>query len=156
MKPPLALQENCTFCKIVRGNLAAHKVFEDDISLAFLDHRPLFPGHCLFITKSHIETLMDLPEPLVGNLFTSVRLLSRAVLQGMNSEGVFVGINNRVSQSVPHFHVHIVPRRKGDGLKGFFWPRRAYKDEQEIQATLRAVRAAIAGLKGGTRSLEQE
>jgi histidine triad (HIT) family protein len=147
MKNSLVLKDDCTFCKIVRGNIAAHKVFEDEISLAFLDHRPLFPGHCLFITRNHIETLMDLPEPLVGHLFANVRLLSRAVLEGMNSEGVFVGINNRVSQSVPHFHVHIVPRRKGDGLKGFFWPRRAYKDEQEIQAALRALRAAIARLQ---------
>lgn len=140
-------QENCAFCKIVRGTVPSFKVFEDDISLAFLDHRPLFAGHSLFIVKSHIETLFDLPDSFVGAIFTNVRLLSRAVMQGMQAEGSFVAINNRVSQSVPHFHVHIVPRRKHDGLKGFFWPRRAYKDEQEIEATVRALRSAIAALQ---------
>src|SRR5437660_6584217 len=141
LKP--AFDANCAFCKIVRGAVPCHKIFEDDLSLAFLDHRPLFAGHTLFITKSHIETLFDLPESLVGAVFTNVHLLSRAVMQGMEAEGSFVAINNRVSQSVPHFHVHVVPRRKGDGLKGFFWPRRAYKDAQEIEDTLRALRSAI-------------
>jgi len=140
-------QENCAFCQIVRGIVPSSKVFEDDISLAFLDHRPLFAGHSLFIVKSHIETLFDLPDSLVGAIFTNVRLLSRAVMQGMQAEGSFVAINNRVSQSVPHFHVHIVPRRKHDGLKGFFWPRPAYKDEQEIEASVRALRSAIAALQ---------
>ena len=141
------LDENCTFCKIIRGSIPSHKAFEDDISLAFLDHRPLFAGHCLFIVKSHLETLSDLPDELVGPLFQNVQLLSRAVIQGMNAEGSFVAVNNRVSQSVPHFHVHIVPRRKGDGLKGFFWPRRAYKDADEIDQTLRALHSAIASLR---------
>jgi histidine triad (HIT) family protein len=141
------LKENCTFCNIIRGSIPSHKVFEDDISLAFLDHRPLFAGHCLFIVKDHLETLSDLPDELVGPLFLNVQLLSRAVMQGMNAEGTFVAVNNRVSQSVPHFHVHIVPRRKGDGLKGFFWPRRAYKDRDEIDRTLRALHSAIASLR---------
>ena len=137
-------KEGCIFCNIIRGAVPCFKVFEDDISLAFLDHRPLFPGHTLLIVKSHIETLFELPDSLMGLLFPNVRRLSQAVMQGMQAEGAFVAINNRVSQSVPHFHVHIVPRRKGDGLKGFFWPRRAYKDQQEIDATLRALRSAIA------------
>jgi len=140
-------KEGCIFCNIIRGAVPCFKVFEDDISLAFLDHRPLFSGHTLLIVKSHIETLFDLPDSLMGALFTNVRRLSQAVMQGMQAEGAFVAINNRVSQSVPHFHVHIVPRRKGDGLKGFFWPRRAYKDQQEIDATLRAVRSAVAELQ---------
>jgi histidine triad (HIT) family protein len=140
-------KEGCIFCNIIRGAVPCFKVFEDDISLAFLDHRPLFPGHTLFIVKSHMETLFDLPDPLIGVLFINVRLLSRAVMQGMQAEGVFVAINNRVSQSVPHFHVHIVPRRKGDGLKGFFWPRSAYKNQQEIDATLRTLHSAIAALR---------
>jgi histidine triad (HIT) family protein len=139
-------REDCVFCKIVRGILPCFKVFEDDLSLAFLDHRPLFAGHCLFIVKSHLETLGDLPDSIVGAIFSNVRLLSQAVMQGMQAEGTFVAINNRISQSLPHFHVHIVPRRKGDGLKGFFWPRRKYKDEQEIEATLEALRSAIAAL----------
>ncbi len=140
-------KEGCTFCNIVRGRVPCFKVFEDDISLAFLDHRPLFAGHSLFIVKSHLETLWDLPESLVGALFSNVQLLSRAVMQGMQAEGTFVAVNNRVSQSVPHFHVHIVPRRKGDGLKGFFWPRGAYKGPEEIEATLRALHSAIAELE---------
>jgi histidine triad (HIT) family protein len=138
------LKEDCIFCSIIRGAVPCFKVFEDDISLAFLDHRPLFPGHTLLIVKSHIETLFELPDFLIGPLFINVRFLSQAVVQGMQVEGAFVAINNRVSQSVPHFHVHIVPRRKGDGLKGFFWPRRAYKDQQEIDATLSALRSVIA------------
>ncbi len=146
-KNDLVFKEGCLFCNIVRGSVPCFKVFEDDISLAFLDHRPLFAGHTLFITKSHIETLSDLPDSLVGPLFTHVRLLSRAVMEGMQAEGTFVAINSRVSQSVPHFHVHIVPRRKRDGLKGFFWPRRAYQDQQEIEATLRALRSAITALQ---------
>jgi histidine triad (HIT) family protein len=141
------LKEGCIFCNIIRGVVPCFKVFEDDISLAFLDHRPLFPGHTLLIVKSHVETLFDLPDSLMGALFTSVRRLSQAVMQGMQAEGAFVAINNRISQSVPHFHVHIVPRRKGDGLKGFFWPRRAYKNQQEIDATMRAVRSAIVQLQ---------
>ena len=140
-------KEGCIFCNMVRGIVPCFKVFEDDISLAFLDHRPLFPGHTLFIVKSHIETLFDLPDSLMGPLFSNVRFLSQAVTQGMHAEGAFVAINNRVSQSVPHFHVHIVPRRKGDGLKGFFWPRRAYKDQQEIDSTLSALHSAIAELR---------
>jgi histidine triad (HIT) family protein len=140
-------KEGCIFCNILRGAVPCFKVYDDDISLAFLDHRPLFPGHTLFIVKSHIETLFDLPDSLMGALFTNVRRLSEAVMQGMQAEGVFVAINNRVSQSVPHFHVHIVPRRKGDGLKGFFWPRRDYKDQQEIDATLHALRSAIVELQ---------
>lgn len=140
-------QEDCTFCNIVRGRLPCFKVFEDDISLAFLDHRPLFAGHSLFTVKSHLETLWDLPDSVLGALFTNVQVLARAIMQGMQAEGTFVAINNLVSQSVPHFHVHIVPRRKRDGLKGFFWPRRAYKDQQEIDATLRALHSAIASLQ---------
>src|SRR5438067_9252542 len=134
---------NCAFCKIVRGTVPCHKIFEDDLSLAFLDHRPLFAGHTLFITKSHIETLFDLPESLVGAVFTNVHLLSRAVMQGMEAEGSFVAINNRVSQSVPHFHVHVVPRRKGDGLKGFFWPRRAYDSDEHLRETAARIRQAL-------------
>jgi histidine triad (HIT) family protein len=147
MKNAFVFDEHCIFCKIARGTVAAHKVFEDEVSLGFLDHRPLFPGHTLFITKSHIDTLFDLPDSLLKPVFANVRLLSRAVMQGMQAEGTFVAINNRVSQSVPHLHVHIVPRRKGDGLKGFFWPRRAYKNDEEIETTLRALHAAISALR---------
>ena len=122
-------------------------MFEDDISLAFLDRRPVFPGHCLLVPKEHYETLDDLPGSLVGPLFTNVQTLSRAVELGLNADGTFVAINNRISQSVPHFHVHVVPRRRGDGLRGFLWPRQRYTDEDHIREVQAAIREAIAGIK---------
>ena len=135
------------FCKIVRGDTPAHKLFEDENTLAFLDHRPLFPGHCLLVPKEHLETLTDLPPSLIKPFFANVQLLSVAVERAMNAEGTFVALNNRVSQSVPHFHLHIVPRRKGDGLKGFFWPRSKYKSPEEIAQVLKALQAALAQLQ---------
>jgi histidine triad (HIT) family protein len=138
---------NCLFCGIGKSEVDAAVVFDDDISLAFLDHRPLFPGHCLLVTKAHVETLADLPETLVGPFFENVQLLARAVEAALDAEGTFVAMNNRVSQSVPHLHVHIVPRRKGDGLKGFFWPRNKYRDEAEIIKVQRAIKAAIARIR---------
>ena len=124
--------------------LSAPFVFEDEISAAFLDHRPLFPGHSLLAPRQHIETLADLPADLVQPFFANVQLLARAVESGMQAEGSFVAINNRVSQSVPHLHVHVVPRRKKDGLKGFFWPRQKYESENAVQEAAEAVRRAIA------------
>ena len=125
-------EDSCLFCRIVSGNTDAVVVYQDEDSLAFLDHRPLFPGHTLLIPKKHIETLSDLPEIAVGPFFVNVQKLSRAVQAAMSAEGTFVAMNNRVSQSVPHLHVHIVPRKKGDGLKGFFWPRTKYKTNDEM------------------------
>jgi histidine triad (HIT) family protein len=133
----------CTFCRIVAGDLAAATVFEDEISLAFLDHRPLFPGHCLLIPKSHYDTLADLPQHLTGPLFGNARLLAGAVEQAMQAEGSFVAINNRVSQSVPHLHIHIVPRRKKDGLRGFFWPRGKYESADQIESVRVRVKDAV-------------
>jgi histidine triad (HIT) family protein len=138
--------ENCAFCKIVRHD-DGFRVFEDEHTIAFLDHRPLFPGHCLVIPKSHVETIQDLPDSLLARLFANVRMLAAAVELGMHAEGAFIASNNRVSQSVPHFHVHIVPRKKGDGLKGFFWPRRKYHSADEANGVLRALHAAIAQVR---------
>ena len=135
----------CTFCDIARGDLATEVVFEDEVSVAFLDHRPLFSGHTLLIPRAHHETLADLPGDLVEPLFANVRLLSLAVQNAMGAEGTFVAMNNKVSQSVPHLHVHVVPRRRKDGLRGFFWPRRRY-DDGEMQAAAEAVRRAVADL----------
>jgi histidine triad (HIT) family protein len=134
--------EHCAFCKIVRDDDGS-RVLEDEHTIAFLDHRPLFPGHCLLIPRSHFETIQDLPQSLVAAFFANVRMLAAAVELGMKAEGTFIAANNRISQSVPHFHVHIVPRRKGDGLKGFFWPRRKYGSTEEVAAALNAIRAAI-------------
>src|SRR5205085_1478381 len=133
--------QTCAFCRIIRREETVAIVFEDDISLAFLDRKPLFPGHCLLVPKVHYETLADLPAPLVGPLFQNAQLLERAIEEGLQADGTFVAINNRVSQSVPHMHIHLVPRHKKDGLKGFFWPRQRYKDEAallQIQETLRS------------------
>ena len=121
-------------------------IFEDELSLAFLDHRPVFPGHCLLIPKAHFETLTDLPENLIGPFFKNVQLLSRAVESAMEAHGTFVAMNNRVSQSVPHLHTHIVPRRRKDGLKGFFWPRQPYKSEEEAESVQEKIRKAVAEL----------
>ncbi|MBA2704253.1 MAG: HIT family protein [Blastocatellia bacterium] len=137
----------CLFCGIVNGEVSASIVFQDDISLAFLDHRPLFPGHCLLIPKNHFETLNDLPTELVGPFFKNVQLLARAVELALEAEGSFVAMNNRISQSVPHLHVHVVPRRKKDGLKGFFWPRNKYENEEELLNVQKSIQAAIAAMQ---------
>ncbi len=108
--------------------------------MAFLDSRPLFPGHCLLIPKAHYETLTDVPERLASVLFSNVQRLAGVVQDAMHAEGSFVAMNNIVSQSVPHFHIHIAPRRHKDGLRGFFWPRRKYESEEEEKG----VRDAIA------------
>ncbi len=138
----------CLFCRIARGEAPSDVVLEDDGFLAFLDHRPLFPGHCLLIPRAHHETLADLPLGLVGPLFANARLLASAVERAFAADGSFVAVNNRVSQSVPHLHVHVVPRRFKDGLRGFFWPRHPYKGRQAALEAQAALTAAIAGLRG--------
>jgi histidine triad (HIT) family protein len=137
----------CIFCEIVREARAAHVVLTDRDHLAFLDHRPLFPGHCLVVPREHFETLGDLPAPQVGPLFQSARLLARAVEEGLAAEGSFVALNNRVSQSVPHLHVHVVPRRRGDGLRGFFWPRQKYASDQAARDVQERLVSAVARLR---------
>ena len=141
------MEPGCIFCQVVSEEMAATIVFADNLSLAFLDHRPLFPGHCLLIPRNHYETLSDLPAELVGPFFENAQLLVRAVEFALSAEGSFVAMNNRVSQSVPHLHVHIVPRRKKDGLKGFFWPRNKYQSNAEMEEVQKAIQSAIAGLK---------
>ncbi len=138
---------DCTFCRIASGALAAPLVFEDEEALAFLDHRPLFPGHCLLIPRQHFETLTDFPPGSLGPLFSLARLLCRAVEEVLGADGSFLAVNNRVSQSVPHLHVHVVPRRRKDGLRGFFWPRSAYRDDSERESIRLRLRDAIARLQ---------
>jgi histidine triad (HIT) family protein len=133
----------CTFCRILRGDLAAHFVHADDEHAVFLDHRPLFAGHCLVVPRPHIETLLDLPAERMGPLFLLTQRVSRAVEKGLGADGIFNAVNNRVSQSVPHLHVHVIPRRKKDGLKGFFWPRYAYSGEAEIADVREKIKAAF-------------
>ncbi|HEX7134638.1 MAG TPA: HIT family protein [Iamia sp.] len=137
MAPP------CLFCAIVAGDEPAHVVLDDDAAMAFLDVRPLFPGHVLLVPREHHETLTDLPPDQVEPLFSRARLLAGAVEQAMGAKGTFVAMNNRVSQSVPHLHVHVVPRTKGDGLKGFFWPRTRYDGDDQMAAVAARIRARV-------------
>ena len=118
-------------------------MYADETCLAFLDHRPVFPGHVLLVPRAHHETLADLPPPLLEPLFRDAQRLAGAVERGLEAQGSFVAINNRISQSVPHLHVHVVPRRKGDGLKGFFWPRARYPDDAAMAATADRIRQAL-------------
>lgn len=141
------MADDCLFCRIVAGEVPAVVVFEDQNTKAFLDHRPIFPGHTLLVPREHWETLGDLPVSQVGPFFKNAQLLSRVVQSAMEAEGTFVALNNRVSQSVPHLHVHVVPRRRKDGLKGFFWPRTKYKDEEEMLLVQQKIAAAIANEK---------
>jgi len=137
---------DCRFCQIATGSLQAAVVFQDEHSLAFLDYRPLFPGHCLLIPKAHIETLADLPSGSIQSFFANAQMLARAVEQGMDADGSFVAINNRVSQSVPHLHVHVVPRRRKDGLRGFFWPRGKHRDAEEMEMVRATIERAVRSL----------
>ena len=133
---------DCLFCRIARGEEAASGVLETRSVVAFLDHRPLFPGHCLVIPREHVETIGDLPAALTAPLWDAVRVLARAVEAALGADGSFVAVNNRVSQSVPHLHVHVVPRRRGDGLRGFFWPRGHYAGPAEMDEVRRRIAAA--------------
>lgn len=134
---------DCRFCQIIAGDEAGHVVFEDELSIAFLDNRPLFPGHTLLVPRDHRVTLADLPDGEIGPLFANARLLSVAIPEAMGKPGSFVALNNVVSQSVPHLHVHVVPRRRKDGLRGFFWPRTKYESEDQMKEVAAQVRRAI-------------
>lgn len=138
----------CLFCRIAARETAAAAVLDDADVFAFLDHRPLFPGHCLLIPKRHVETLADLPDELLEPLFRAARRLALAVEQAMEAEGTFVAMNNKVSQSVPHLHVHVVPRRRKDGLRGFFWPRQKYPSVVAMAEVGARIALAVESLSG--------
>ncbi|HKJ11933.1 MAG TPA: HIT family protein [Ornithinimicrobium sp.] len=131
----------CSFCALVAGDRPGAWVAWSESAVAFLDHRPLFKGHTLVVPRAHVETLADLPPGQIEPFFSLVRDLSRAVVTGLGAQGSFVAMNNTVSQSVPHLHAHVVPRTKGDGLRGFFWPRVRY-EEGEMAEYASRVRAA--------------
>jgi histidine triad (HIT) family protein len=133
---------SCVFCAIARGEAQAATVFEDDVAVAFLDTKPLFRGHVLVVPRRHVVTLPELAE--VGPFFERVQHVSAAVPVAMGAQGSFVAMNNVVSQSVPHLHVHVVPRTKGDGLKGFFWPRTKYASAAEMAEVAARIRAHLA------------
>jgi histidine triad (HIT) family protein len=134
----------CVFCSIVAGEVPAHVVLDDEVVVGFLDVRPLFPGHVLVVPRSHLETLADLPVADVGPYFERVQRTAAAVREAMGAQGTFVAMNNTVSQSVPHLHTHVVPRTKGDGLKGFFWPRTRYVDDAHAAEVAASVSAVLA------------
>lgn len=136
----------CVFCSIIEGSVPAHVVLEDEVCVAFLDTKPVFVGHVLVVPRTHVVTLPELAPDRVGPLFARVQLLAVAVPAALEAEGTFVAMNNIVSQSVPHLHVHVVPRRKGDGLKGFFWPRRKYEGDAHATEIAAKIRERVSGL----------
>ena len=135
---------DCLFCDIVAGTVPAQIVLDDQVAVAFLDARPVFKGHTLIAPRDHYVTLPDLPAGLVGPLFARVQRLSAAMLPAFGAQGSFVALNNTVSQSVPHLHVHVVPRTRGDGLRGFFWPRVKYASDEEAASYAQRLRDALA------------
>jgi histidine triad (HIT) family protein len=140
---------DCVFCAIVAGRVPAHVVLDDDLVVGFLDQRPLFFGHTLVVPRDHRETLADLPADQLGPFFERVQRLARVMEDGLGAAGSFVAVNNRVSQSVPHLHVHVVPRRRQDGLRGFFWPRQRYASDAEITRVQGLLVDAIAAIRTG-------
>jgi histidine triad (HIT) family protein len=134
----------CAFCDIFGGIVAAHVVLADDEAVAFLDRRPVFKGHVLVAPRQHARTLADLPATAVGPFFLRVQRVSAVMPGALGSQGTFVAANNVVSQSVPHLHVHVIPRTKGDGLRGFFWPRLRYDSEAEAASYAERLRTALA------------
>ena len=134
---------DCLFCGIVDGTVPAHVVLDEPYVLGFLDTRPLFKGHVLLVPRIHVDTLPDLPAELVPVLMGAVQRVASGVVRALGSQGSFVAVNNVVSQSVPHLHVHVVPRTKGDGLRGFFWPRTKYASQEEAQEYAARLAAAL-------------
>ena len=141
---PAASAKPCPFCAIVAGEAPAFRVLDDDAAVAFLDVKPLFPGHTLLVPRDHVETLADLPTEGIEPLFSRAQRLARAMEEGLGAAGSFVAMNNKVSQSVAHLHVHIVPRRFKDGLRGFFWPRGKYADDAEAESVAATLRDTLA------------
>ncbi|MGW9192858.1 HIT family protein [Micromonospora chersina] len=133
----------CVFCGIVAGEVPAFRVADEADGVAFLDTRPVFKGHVLVVPRTHLVTLADLPADALPGYFRLVQRLAVAVEAGLGSGGTFVAMNNKVSQSVPHLHTHVVPRTKGDGLRGFFWPRTRYADDAEAADFAGRVAAAL-------------
>ena len=133
----------CVFCGIVSGSVPATAVATGPGVLAFLDARPVFKGHVLVVPRDHVETLTDLPTDALPGYFAFVQRLAGAVETGLGAGGTFVAVNNRVSQSVPHLHTHVVPRTKGDGLRGFFWPRTKYASPDEAAEYAAKIAAAL-------------
>jgi histidine triad (HIT) family protein len=134
---------DCLFCAIAAGEQPMHVVLDEPEVVAFLDHRPVFKGHVLVIPREHIVTLPEMPVPLLTEVMVAVQRCARAVVDGLGAQGSWVAQNNVVSQAVPHVHVHVVPRTKGDGLRGFFWPRTKYASDEEMGEYADRLRSAL-------------
>ncbi len=139
----MAKRDDCLFCSIVAGETAAATVLADDDFVGFLDIRPVFKGHVLLVPREHVVTLPDLPAGLRDGFLAAGQRLASAMVEGLGAQGSFVAVNNTVSQSVPHLHLHVVPRTKGDGLRGFFWPRTKYADDADRDAFAGRLRTAL-------------
>ncbi|HYD10291.1 MAG TPA: HIT family protein [Acidimicrobiales bacterium] len=135
---------SCVFCEVIAGRQGATKILDEPGVVAFLDTSPVFKGHVLVVPRAHHETLVDVPERLLAPLFSTVQRVQVAVMAALDAKGTFVAMNNVVSQSVPHLHVHVIPRTKGDGLKGFFWPRVKYESSEEYEDYASRIRGALA------------
>ncbi len=136
--------DDCRFCQIIAKKIDAYIVFEDEHCVAFLDNRPIFRGHCLLVPKKHIENVMEASDSILCSLGAASKKLSLAVKNAVSSDGILIINNNIVSQSVPHLHIHVIPRNKGDGLRGFMWPRTTYKAGEEEEFKDRIQKAVKA------------
>jgi histidine triad (HIT) family protein len=141
-------RDDCLFCAIASGREAGHIVLDEPDVVAFLDHRPVFKGHTLVLPREHVVTFPDLPARLLVPVMGAAQRVARAVIEGLGAEGSWVSMNNVVSQAVPHLHVHVVPRRRKDGLRGFYWPRTKYADDDEMARTAAELRDALARIDG--------
>ncbi len=137
-------KDECLFCGIVARTVPASIVLDEPDVVGFLDVRPVFKGHVLLVPRRHVDDLLDLPDDLKHPLLDAAQRVARAVVDGLGAQGSFVAMNNVVSQSVPHLHIHVVPRTKGDGLRGFFWPRTRYADDDEARDHAARIAAALA------------
>jgi histidine triad (HIT) family protein len=140
------MKSDCIFCKIANGDIKADVIEEDEDTVTFLDASPVFPGHLLIVPRRHFETLADLPDNMLAPLFLQARRATQAVVGGLGAEGSFMAVNNKISQTVPHLHVHVIPRRKGDGMKGFFWPRLNYTDDSHRKEVVEKLKQAFQAL----------
>jgi histidine triad (HIT) family protein len=140
------MSRSCIFCAVAAGEVGASFVLREEGVCAFLDTRPVFKGHVLVIPTEHVADFHTVPAIGMGGFWTAVQRVSRAVEAGLEAQGTFVGVNNKISQSVPHLHAHVVPRRKGDGLRGFFWPRTKYESDAEMEEWAERIRGAMGGV----------
>ncbi len=148
----MTARPGCLFCAIVAGEQAAYRVLDEPHVVGFLDSRPVFKGHVLLVTREHVDTLLDLPGPLRDPLMSAAQRVAAAVVEALGAQGSFVAMNNVVSQSVPHLHIHVVPRSKGDGLRGFFWPRTRYASNDEAEGFAARLASALTPPRRAGRS----